>query len=149
MGGRDHRATAPTVIALALKTGDLDPGGDEVLLEVRGHGDGPAEPSVTLRTPGESLLDDTVDVGRGGAGHARMPGLLAGPLEVPEEGHQTRGLTFRGVEALGEPLDFLLEADDPTLLLVDERHEFASGQPFKIRDDGQRPSLSPGLIGTV
>ena len=54
-----------------------------------------------------------------------------------------------GMEPLGEPLDFLLEARDPTLWLVDECHECASGQPFKIGDDGQRPSLSPGLIGTV
>jgi hypothetical protein len=134
---------------MARKAGDLDPGGDEVLLEVRGHGDGWAEPSVTLRTPGESLLNDTVDVGRGGTGHARMPGLLAGPLEAPEEGRQTRGLTFRGVEALGEPLDFLLELRDLALLLVDERDELGSREALEIGDDGQRPSLSPGLLGTV
>ena len=65
-----------------------------------------------------------------------------------EEGRQSRRLTLRGVEALGEPLDFLLEAGDP-LLLVDEGDERSPRQPFRIRHDGQRPSLSPGLSDTV
>ena len=53
------------------------------------------------------------------------------------------------MEPLGEALDFLLEGDDLTLLVVDQGQQVWLGQPLEIGDDGQRPSLSPGLIGTV
>jgi len=134
---------------MALEAGDLDPSGDQVFLEVRGDGDGRAEPSVTLRTPTEPLLHDAVNVRGGDAGHAGMPGLLPWALEAMDEGSQAGRRTPGRMEPFGEPLDLLLEADDPTLLLVDERDEFGFRPALEIGDDGQRPSLSPGLSDTV
>ena len=66
-----------------------------------------------------------------------------------DERSQSKGWTLRGMEPKVEPLDFLLETRNPTLLLVDERHEVASGQALKICDEGQRSSLSPGLSDTL
>ena len=134
---------------MPLETRDLDAGGHHVLLEVRRHGDGGAQRPVTLRTPRQALFDEAVDVGGGRAGHPGMPRLLARPLEAMDERGQPAGLALRRVEALGEPLDFLLEAGDPTLLLVDERDELGFRQTLEIGDDGQRPPLSPGLSDTV
>jgi len=145
----DHGSTASTVVASALEAGDLDPRRDEVCLEMRGHRDGRPQRAVTLRTPRPPLFHDAID-GRGGrTGHPRVAGLLAGPLEAMQEGRQTKGLTLRRVEPVGEPLDVLLEARDPTLLLVDERDEVWFRQPLEIGNDGQRPSLSPGTTGTL
>jgi len=111
---------------MALETGDLHASGDEVFLEVLRDFDGTPQRTLTLGTAPQRLLNNPIDAGGRGAGHPRMPGLLTGTLEAPEEGRQTRGLTFRWVEALGEPLDFLRELRDLALLLVDERDELAS-----------------------
>ncbi len=152
IGGRwggDDLPTATAVVPVALKTRDLDPRRDHVLLEVRRHGDRWPQRPVTCGAPAQPLLDDAVDRGRGGPRHPGMTHLLAGTLETTQEARQVERGTLRRGEPLSEPLNVLLEARDPTLLLVDERHECASGQPLQIGDDGQRPSLSPGLSDTV
>ena len=146
---RDHRAAAPTVVAMALKTGHLNAGWDEVFLEVRGRGDGGPQRPVTRRTPGELLLHDAIDVDGRGARHARMSRLLAGALRPMEDVGEREGRTLGRMEPLGEPLDFLLETRDLLLLLVDEANERSFRQLLEIGDDGQRPSLSPGVMGTV